>query len=247
MSADLPEIIVYTVAGVLPVVTAGVLVVRTLRERSLTACTALLVLIPILAAPAAVTGVSGLPVTAELRLTFLVLLLVAAVAVPAAVLLDREQSRRRSREERIREQAHATEQSRRALVAWVSHDLRTPLAEIRAVAEALDNSAVADPADIARYAERIGRETQRLSRMVDDLVEMSKSGTGTPRLDLEPPDLRELVDEIYTAPHTAAERAAIGLPAHRPAAPLPGTTDDPVPGRVRPEPYDGVAPTTGRN
>ncbi|MEV3960276.1 histidine kinase dimerization/phospho-acceptor domain-containing protein [Nocardia sp. NPDC050193] len=247
MSADLPEIIVYTVAGALPVVTAGVLVVRTLREGSLTACTALLVLIPILAAPAAVTGVSGLPVTAGLRLTFLVLLLVAAVTVPAAVLLDREQSRKGSREKRIREQEHAAEQSRRALVAWASHDLRAPLAEIRSVTEALDNSAVADPADIARYAERIGRETRRLSRMVDDLVEMSKSGAGTPRLDLEPPDLRELVDEIYPAPHAAADRAAIGSPPNRPAAPLPGAADDPAPGRVRPEPYDGVAPTTGRN
>ncbi|MGW6332586.1 sensor histidine kinase [Nocardia rhamnosiphila] len=174
---------------------------------------------------------------------FIVVLLVGAVTVPAAVLLGRECSRRRARENRIREQVHATEQSWRALVAWVSHDLRTPLGGIRAVAEALDRGASADPADIARYAERIGRETRRLSRMVDDLFEISKSSPGAPRLDLEPRDLRELIDEIY-----AAHRAEIGSPASRPAPPRPGT--DPVPGgnlRVRPEPYDGVAPTTGRN
>lgn len=246
MSDDLPEIIVYTVACALPVVTAGVLALRALRERSITACTAVLVLIPILAAPAAVTGVSGLPVTAEVRRAFLVLLLVAAVTVPAAVLLGREQSRKRSREERIREQVHAAEQSRRALVAWASHDLRAPLAALRAVAEALDNSA-ADPADIARYAERIDQETRRLTRMVDDLFEMTKSAAGTPRLDLEPPDLRELVDEIYAAPRAAADRAGTGPLTNQPTAPLPGTSDDPATGRLRPEPYDGVAPTTGRN
>ncbi|WP_433492389.1 sensor histidine kinase [Nocardia grenadensis] len=246
MSDDLPEIIVCTVACALPVVTAGVLVARVLRRRSLTACTTTLVLLPILAALAAVTGVSGLLVTAEFRRTFLVLLLVAAVTVPAAVLLGREQSRQRSRERRIRDQEHAAEQSRRALMAWVSHDLRTPLAGIRAVTEALDNSAATDPADIARYAERIGRETRRLSRMIDDLFEMTKSATDTPRLDLDPPDLRELVDEIYAAPGIAAERAGTGSRTDKPAAPLPAV-DDTAPGRVRPEPYDDVAPTTGRS
>lgn len=242
---DLPELIGYTLACALPVVAAGALVLRALRDRSLTASAVVLVLLPTLAALAGITGASGPRVTAEFGRIFIVVMLVGAVTVPAAVLLCRECSRKRAREDRIREQAHAAEQSRRALVAWVSHDLRTPLGGIRAVTEALDHGAPADPADIARYTERIGRETRRLSRMVDDLCEISKSSSGAPRLDLEPRDLHELIDEIY-----AAHRAGIGSPASRPAPPRPGAAADPVPGgnlRVRPEPYDGVAPTTGRN
>ncbi|MEU4840307.1 sensor histidine kinase [Nocardia testacea] len=230
------EIIGYTVACALPVVTAGALVLRALRDRSLTACTAVLVLIPILAAPVALTGVGGPAVTAEFRRTVLVLVLVAVVTVPAAVLLGREQSRKRSRERRLREQEYAAERSRRELVAWVSHDLRTPLAGIRTMTEALGDPAVADPADIVRYAERIDRETRRLSRMVDDLFEMSKISAGSLRLELEPLDLRELVDEIYAAHRATADHAEIGSPAGGPAAALPVATDDQGPGHGRPGP-----------
>ncbi|MFI9536673.1 sensor histidine kinase [Nocardia fusca] len=245
---DLPEIIGSTLACALPVVAAGVLTLRVLRDRSLTASTAVLALLPTLAALAGITGASGLTVTAEFRRTSIVLLLVAAVTVPAAVLLGRDWSRKRARENLIREQAHAAEQSRRALLAWVSHDLRTPLGTIRAVAEALGHGAVSDPADIARYAERIDRETRRLSRMADDLFEISKSSSSVPRRDLEPLDLHELIDEVYPAQRATADRAGIGSPASRPAPPRPGAADDPPSGgnrRVRPEPYDGVAPTTG--
>ncbi|MEV0108155.1 histidine kinase dimerization/phospho-acceptor domain-containing protein [Nocardia sp. NPDC050799] len=249
MLDDLPEIIGYTLACALPVVAAGALALGVLRDRSLTASAVILVLLPTLAALAGMTGASGPRVTAEFGRTALVLLLVAAVTVPAAVLVGREWSRRRARDNRIREQVHVAEQSRCALLTWVSHDLRTPLGGIRAVTEALDHSAVADPADIARYAERIGRETRRLSRMVDDLFEISKTAAGAPRLELEPRDLHELIDDIYAAHCATAERTGLGSPANRLAAPRPGTADDPAPGRIRrlrPEPYDSVAPTTGR-
>jgi K+-sensing histidine kinase KdpD len=242
---DLPEIIGYTLACALPVVAAGVLTLRALRDRSVTASTAVLVLIPTSAALAGMAGASGLRVTAESGRTSIVLLLVGAVTVPAAVLMGRECSRKRAQENRIRAQARAAEQSRRALLAWVSHDLRAPLGGLRAVATALDHGVAADPADLARYTERIGRETRRLSRMVDDLFEISKSSPGAQRLDLEPLGLHELIDEIYTAHRRTADRAAIGSPA-----PRPGATDEPAPGRdrrSRPQPYDGVAPTTGRS
>lgn len=242
---DLPEMIGYTLVCALPVVAAGALVLRALRDRSLTASAAVLVLIPTLAASAGVTGASGLRVTTESGRTSIVLLLVGAVTVPAAVLLGRGFSRKRARENRIREQAHAAEQSRRALLEWVSHDLRTPLARLRAVTAALDHGAAADPADIARYAERVGRETRRLSRMIDDLAEISKSSSDVQRLDLEPLDLHELIDEIFAAERTSADRAGTGAPE-----PGPEPADEPAPGRdrrLRPQPYDGVAPTTGRS
>ncbi|NUP27927.1 MAG: sensor histidine kinase, partial [Nocardia sp.] len=113
MPDDLPEIIGYTLACSLPVVLAGALVLRALRNRSLTASTAVLVLIPTSATLAGITGVSGLMFTAEFRRTSIVLLLVAAVTVPAAILLGREQARKTVREKQIREQERAAEQSRR--------------------------------------------------------------------------------------------------------------------------------------
>ena len=56
------------------------------------------------------------------------------------------------------ERERALESSRRELVAWVSHDLRTPLAGLRAMAEALEDGVVADPPTIRRYHAQIGRE-----------------------------------------------------------------------------------------
>ena len=68
------------------------------------------------------------------------------------------------REGRARDRA--AESARRELVAWVSHDVRTPPAGIRAMTEALADRVVADPAEVAQYAQRIGRQTQWLSGMV---------------------------------------------------------------------------------
>ncbi|WP_327147277.1 sensor histidine kinase [Nocardia sp. NBC_01329] len=225
------EIIGYTLACSLAVVLAGVLALRALRDRSHTASTAVLVLIPTLAALAGITATGG-SITGEFRRTSIVLLLVAAVTVPAAVLLGRVQDRKIARERQIREQERAVEQSRRELVAWVCHDLRAPLAGVRAMTEALSDGVVADPADIARYAEQIGRENRRLSRMVDDLFEMSEISAGALRLDLEPLDLCELIDEIYAAPRATADRAGVGFSACLPAAPLPVAADDQALGRV---------------
>jgi signal transduction histidine kinase len=74
---------------------------------------------------------------------------------------------------------HALERSRRELVSWVSHDLRTPLAGLHAMAEALEDGIAAEP---ARYHRQIRAEVARLARMVDDLFELSCTQAGTLRL-----------------------------------------------------------------
>ena len=86
--------------------------------------------------------------------------------------------------EQERAAERAAEASRRQLVAWVSHDLRTPLAGIRAMSEALEDAVVVDPAEVADYARRISSETTRLSTMVDDLFELSRINAGALRADL---------------------------------------------------------------
>jgi signal transduction histidine kinase len=73
----------------------------------------------------------------------------------------------------------ALEASRRDLVAWMSHDLRSPLAGIRAMAEALEDGVVDDPAGLARYHHDIRVESERLAAMVDDLFELSRLHSGS--------------------------------------------------------------------
>ena len=74
-----------------------------------------------------------------------------------------------------RDRERALESSRRELVAWVSHDLRTPLAGLRAMAEALEDGVATSP---ERYHKQIRIEVDRLSGMVDDLFEISAAAGG---------------------------------------------------------------------
>ncbi|MCH6163882.1 sensor histidine kinase [Streptomyces marispadix] len=75
-----------------------------------------------------------------------------------------------------RERERALETSRRELVAWISHDLRSPLAGLRAMAEALEDGIAEDP---ARYHRQIRGEVERLSGMVGDLFELSRIQAGS--------------------------------------------------------------------
>ncbi|MVU83073.1 sensor histidine kinase [Nocardia sp. ET3-3] len=232
MPTDTPGLIGYALASTLPVVVVGALLLRYTRNRAITTSLAVLVLIPTLATLCGVVAVSGLMFGAEFRRTAVVLAVVTAVTVPAAILLGRAQARTMVWEREMLEQERAAEQSRRELVAWVSHDLRTPLAGIRAMGEALVDGVVAQPDEVQRYAEQIVRETNRLSSMVDDLFEMSKINSGALRLELEPVDLRELVDEVAAANQPTADRARITLSATLPEDKILVAGSDRALGRV---------------
>ena len=110
-----------------------------------------------------------------------------------------------------RAQAAAAEDSRRQLVAWVSHDLRTPLAGIRAMVEALEDGVVDDPETVARYYLTMGRETERLAGLVDDLFELSRIQAGALNLDLEQIALDELVSDAVAGVSLAAEAKGVRL------------------------------------
>jgi signal transduction histidine kinase len=78
-----------------------------------------------------------------------------------------------------RERERALESARRELVSWVSHDLRTPLAGLRAMAEALEDGVVDDP-DL--YFKQMIAAVDRLNKMVEDLFDLSRIQAGdTPR------------------------------------------------------------------
>jgi len=109
------------------------------------------------------------------------------------------------------EQAAALERSRRELVAWVSHDLRTPLAGIRAMVEALEDGVVADPDTVARYHRTMRQEADRLAGLVDDLFELSRIEAGALGLDLERVALDELVSDAVAGASIAAGAKGVDL------------------------------------
>lgn len=85
--------------------------------------------------------------------------------------------------------------ARRQLVAWVSHDLRTPLAGIRAMAEALEEGVVHDP---PQYVRQIRDQVDAVNRMVDGLFELSKIHSGTLKLNKEPIVLLDLISDVVS-------------------------------------------------
>jgi signal transduction histidine kinase len=110
-----------------------------------------------------------------------------------------------------RARERALETSRRELVAWVSHDLRTPLAGLRAMAEALEDEVVIDPREVSHYHTQIRRETDRLSSMIDDLFELSKIHAGALRLSPRLVGLEDLVAEVVLSTEPVARAKGIRL------------------------------------
>jgi len=110
-----------------------------------------------------------------------------------------------------RERERALEASRRELVAWISHDLRTPLAGIRATAEALTDGLVTDPGATARYHRLILADAERLTGMVDDLFELARLQAGALRLAQEKVCLTDLVSDVVAAvgPIAQAKRITV--------------------------------------
>jgi signal transduction histidine kinase len=112
-----------------------------------------------------------------------------------------------SRLAEARSHEQALERSRRELVAWVSHDLRTPLAGMRAIVEALEDRIVSDPEEVARYLRTLHEEVGRLSALVDDLFELSRTQAGALRLHFERVSLADVVSDALagSAPIAAAK------------------------------------------
>lgn len=218
-TTDFWEIVGWALACSMPVVLTGAVIIRLARSWSLAVSMVALVLIPVLATFTGVLGASGFMVTDTFEQTAVVLVIVSIVTIPAAVMLGRYQARRTVWEAEIRDSERAAEQSRRRLVAFVSHDLRTPLAGIRAVSEAIADGVVADD-EVRVHAKHIEHESVRLSEMVDDLFEMSKINAGALTPSFDKVALDEVVDDVLAAHRIAAERAGVALRVDLPEQPV---------------------------
>ncbi|HUP98885.1 MAG TPA: HAMP domain-containing sensor histidine kinase [Aeromicrobium sp.] len=107
-----------------------------------------------------------------------------------------------------RERERLLDQSRRDLISWVSHDLRTPLAGLLAMTEALEDGMAPDP---QRYHRQIRRDAGRMATMVDDLFELSTLHSGVMVPHLVPVDLRDLVSETIATADPVARARGVSL------------------------------------
>jgi signal transduction histidine kinase len=152
-----------------------------------------------------------------------------------------------------RSRERALEASRRELVAWVSHDLRTPLAGLRAMAEALEDQVVVDPRTVSAYHTQIRREVDRLSLMIDDLFELSRIHAGALRLNRRPVALEDMVAEVLASAEPVARAKGVrlagsavrGMPIYVDAAEFGRALRNLVINAVRHTPSDGTVEVLG--
>jgi signal transduction histidine kinase len=100
---------------------------------------------------------------------------------------------------------------RRELVAWVSHDLRTPLTSMRAVLEALADGVVDDPETVQRYYRVAQQDIRSLSVLIDDLFDVSQIDAGGLQLDVAPNSIGDLISDTIERFSETARRQNVQL------------------------------------
>ena len=121
---------------------------------------------------------------------------------------------------------------RRDLIAWTSHDLRTPLTSIRAMIEALHDGVVTDEAMVQRYYQTIRADIVALNSLLDDLFELAQLDAGGLQLDFQPHALRDLVSDALESFHALAQQKGVSLSGTVSAEVDPVVLNAPKIGRV---------------
>jgi signal transduction histidine kinase len=121
---------------------------------------------------------------------------------------------------------------RRDLVAWAGHDLRTPLASIRLLIEALADGVVSDPQTVQQYFDQAKKQMDNLSLLVDDLFQVSQLDAGGLSLSLEPASLSDLISDTLESFSNLAKKNGIQLEGSAEAGIDPVTMDVQRMGRV---------------
>jgi len=105
----------------------------------------------------------------------------------------------------------ALDRDRRDLTIAISHDLRTPLASMRAMAEALDDEVVTAEDEVRRYHRAMRREAERLGGMIDDLFQLAQLDAGSVQLNRRPLALDEIAAEVVDAMQAQAAARGVAL------------------------------------
>jgi two-component system phosphate regulon sensor histidine kinase PhoR len=108
------------------------------------------------------------------------------------------------------------ERTRQEFVANVSHELRTPLSLIKGYVETLLDGARNNPEVAERFLKIIERNTQRLDLLIQDLLTISALESERIKLNLQPVELRPLVEKIFSDLKPPAENKNVGLVSQLP-------------------------------
>lgn len=103
------------------------------------------------------------------------------------------------------------ESLRRDLIAWVSHDLQTPLTSMRAILEALSDGLVEDPETVKRYLHTAQRDVRSLSSLIDDLFQMAQLDAGGFPLQRASASLSDLISDTLESFTELAKQQEITL------------------------------------
>jgi signal transduction histidine kinase len=157
----------------------------------------------LLAAAATVgsAALAGMPGKEVFHLTLIVLPPLALTVAVGGLAWKRDAVARQRR----------TERQRRDLITAVSHDLRTPLANLRAMAEAIDEQVVDDPESMRRYAAQMRRSTECLATLVDDLFELAQLEDEAFESETRRATVEEVLDAALAACGGQADRKRLRL------------------------------------
>jgi len=162
----------------------------------------------LIAVAAFLAGAAAITVPHWMGLTQVVFVALALIGAALAAAL----AVRLAMEERSRRQIEA---ARRQMVAAVSHDLRTPLASLRLLVEAIDDGVV-EGETRERYLREMRTHVETLTALIDDLFELSRIEAGEISWTMERVELSRLIDETVAAMRVPAEARGVTLAAELP-------------------------------
>src|ERR1700749_1857085 len=162
----------------------------------------------LIAAAAFLAGAAAVAIPNQMGFPQMLLGLVAVAAAALAAGL----AVRQSMEERMRRQV---EDARRGLVAAASHDLRTPLASLRLLVEAVGDGVAGE--DRNRYLGEIRTPVAVLSDLIDDLFELSRIEADDISWTMRRVELGDLIGDTVAAFRTSAEERGVHLAAELPS------------------------------
>ncbi|NDJ78830.1 MAG: HAMP domain-containing histidine kinase [Chloroflexi bacterium] len=103
------------------------------------------------------------------------------------------------------------DESRRTLIAGISHDLRTPLTSIRVMLEAISDGVVTDPDTVTQYMGRSLAELRHLSQLIDDLFELARLDAGQLEICFDSASLTDLISDVLSNMRPQASQRQVTL------------------------------------
>lgn len=125
-----------------------------------------------------------------------------------------DEAQQRLREGRAREDE--LQRNLREMLVGIGHDLRTPLARLRSVVEALQEEGASEPAVLQSYLGVLDSQTTRLGALIDDLVELARITSGQVLPEPAPLSVRELVSNALADAQAQAGRRGVTMTGESP-------------------------------